>query len=120
MSITDKFQKIGGALKDLKLKAPGLKNEQESGKKATENDAAGKLAVQYVAAIGGIENLAVIDVCLTRLRLKLKDRSVINEAELRTLGAMGVVKIDENNLQIIIGPQAESIANAMKVLKKQR
>jgi len=117
MSIADKFQKIGKALKDLKHKAPDLKNEQKSGKKATVNDAAGELAVKYVAAIGGIDNLEVIDVCLTRLRLTLKDRSVINEAELKTLGAMGVVKIDENKLQVIIGPQAESIANGLKALK---
>ncbi|AGH82164.1 PTS system N-acetylglucosamine-specific transporter subunit IIBC [Psychromonas sp. CNPT3] len=59
----------------------------------------------------------MIDACITRLRLTLKDRSIINEADLKSLGAMGVVKLGENNLQVIIGPQAEGIAMRMKGVK---
>ncbi|MFT6925834.1 MAG: PTS system N-acetylglucosamine-specific IIC component [Psychromonas sp.] len=119
MSIVDKFQKMGETLKDLELEKPDFENEQASGKKAPVSDAAEQLAIQYVAAIGGINNLEAIDVCLTRLRLTLKDLGLINETELRGLGAMGIVKIGENNLQVIIGPQAEGISNALKALKKQ-
>jgi PTS system N-acetylglucosamine-specific IIC component len=75
------------------------------------------LTEKYVAALGGLDNLDVIDACITRLRLVLKDRSIIKEAELKALGAMGVVKLGDNNLQVIIGPQAERIANAIKALK---
>ena len=117
MGILGKLQKVGEALKNRELKKSDRKNEQKNGQKATASDAAGELAIQYVTALGGIDNLKVIDVCLTRLRLSLKDLSVVNEAELITLGAMRVVKLDENNLQVIIGPQAESIANGLKALK---
>jgi len=75
------------------------------------------LAQQYIAALGGFNNLEVIDACITRLRLTLKDRELINSADLKALGAMGVVKLGDNNLQVIIGPQAESIANRMKASK---
>jgi len=104
-------------IKGLNLKTPGREDAQENGSKATASADAGQLATQYVNALGGIDNLEVIDACITRLRLTLKDRSIINETELRALGAMGVVKLGDNNLQVIIGPQAESIASRMKAVK---
>ncbi|HEY7865526.1 MAG TPA: glucose PTS transporter subunit EIIB, partial [Psychromonas sp.] len=119
MGIIGKLKKAGEARKDQKLKKTDRENEQKSGKTPPVSDAAGELAIQYVTALGGIDNLKVIYVCLTRLRLTLKDLSVVNEAELRALGAMGVVKQDENKLQVIVGPQAESIANALKAFKKR-
>jgi PTS system N-acetylglucosamine-specific IIC component len=105
-------------IKGLNLKTPGREEaEQGAAKAPAAKSDAGELAGQYVAALGGLDNLEVIDACITRLRLTLKDRSVIKEAELKGLGAMGVVKLGENNLQVIIGPQAESIANRMKSIK---
>lgn len=105
-------------IKGMDLKTPGREEAEENAPKvAAGKEDAGELANQYVAALGGIDNLEVIDACITRLRLTLKDRSVVSEAELKGLGAMGVVKLGENNLQVIIGPQAESIANRMKAVK---
>lgn len=101
-------------IKGLDLKTPGREEDEV---KVTKTEDAGELATAYVKALGGIDNLTVIDACITRLRLTLKDRSVVQEAELKALGAMGVVKLGENNLQVIIGPQAESIANRMKTVK---
>jgi PTS system N-acetylglucosamine-specific IIC component len=105
-------------IKGLDLKTPGREEiEEDAPKVATGKKDSNELAIQYVAALGGIDNLEVIDACITRLRLTLKDRSVVSDAELKGLGAMGVVKLGENNLQVIIGPQAESIANRMKAVK---
>lgn len=105
-------------IKGMDLKTPGREEvEADAPKVAAGKEDANELANQYVAALGGMENLEVIDACITRLRLTLKDRSVVSEAELKGLGAMGVVKLGENNLQVIIGPQAESIANRMKAVK---
>jgi N-acetylglucosamine PTS system EIICBA or EIICB component len=105
-------------IKGMDLKTPGREEAEEGAPKvAAGKEDSNELANQYVAALGGIDNLEVIDACITRLRLTLKDRSVVSEAELKGLGAMGVVKLGENNLQVIIGPQAESIANRMKAVK---
>nr|MCL3793274.1 PTS transporter subunit EIIB [Actinomyces sp. 186855] len=60
------------------------------------------------------ENLSNIDACITRLRLTVKDMSIIDEKQLKALGAMGVVKLGTNNLQVILGPLAEIIAGEMK------
>ncbi|HEY7864726.1 MAG TPA: N-acetylglucosamine-specific PTS transporter subunit IIBC [Psychromonas sp.] len=104
-------------IKGLNLKTPGREDEEVDGSTASASEDAGELAAQYVSALGGRENLVVIDACITRLRLTLKDRSLISETDLKALGAMGVVKIGDNNLQVIIGPQAESIADRIKAVK---
>ncbi|TEW50680.1 N-acetylglucosamine-specific PTS transporter subunit IIBC [Psychromonas algicola] len=105
-----------GLIKKLNLKTPGREQEatlihQDEPKKGND------LAKAYVKALGGIKNIETIDACITRLRLTLTDRTKIKEADMKALGAMGVVKLGENNLQVIIGPQAESIADAMKEIK---
>lgn len=106
-------------IKTLDLKTPGREETTLKSKTKAPNvsDDAGALATRYLTALGGKGNLENIDACITRLRLTLKDRSIINESELKGLGAMGVVKLGENNLQVIIGPQAESIAIQMKAAK---
>lgn len=104
-------------IRRFNLKTPGRENEDKNVSSVAGSQDADKLAAQYVAALGGIDNLEVIDACITRLRLTLKDRSVINEAELKGLGAVGVIKLGDNNLQVIIGTKAESIATRMKAVK---
>nr|WP_268878645.1 N-acetylglucosamine-specific PTS transporter subunit IIBC [Citrobacter telavivensis] len=72
------------------------------------------LARQYIAAIGGSDNLTGIDACITRLRLSVKDSSLVNESLAKRLGASGVIRLNKTSVQIIVGFVAEKIANAMK------
>ncbi|WP_087021721.1 N-acetylglucosamine-specific PTS transporter subunit IIBC [Thaumasiovibrio subtropicus] len=95
------------------LKTPGREDEDVA-EGAGANQETGELAKQYLKALGGHENLTNIDACITRLRLTLKDQSIVNESTLKALGAMGVVKLGPNNLQVILGPLAEIIAGEMK------
>lgn len=78
-----------------------------------EQDVA-SLARQYIAAVGGSDNLTGIDACITRLRLNVKDSSLVNEALAKRLGASGVIRLNKTSVQIIVGFVAEKIANAMK------
>lgn len=78
-----------------------------------EQDAS-ELARQYIAAVGGSDNLTGIDACITRLRLNVKDSSLVNEALAKRLGASGVIRLNKTSVQIIVGFVAEKIANAMK------
>lgn len=73
------------------------------------------LARQYVAAVGGSDNLTNIDACITRLRLTVKDSSRVDEAMAKRLGATGVIRLNKTSVQIIVGFAAEKIANAMKL-----
>lgn len=81
----------------------------------SEQDVAG-LARQYIAAVGGSDNLTGIDACITRLRLNVKDSSLVNEALAKRLGASGVIRLNKTSVQIIVGFVAEKIANAMKTM----
>ncbi|AXF60120.1 PTS N-acetyl glucosamine transporter subunit IIABC [Leclercia sp. W6] len=80
---------------------------------ATNEDVSG-LARQYIAAVGGSDNLTGIDACITRLRLNVKDSSLVNEAMAKRLGASGVIRLNKTSVQIIVGFVAEKIANSMK------
>ncbi|PDO86891.1 N-acetylglucosamine-specific PTS transporter subunit IIBC [Kosakonia pseudosacchari] len=79
----------------------------------TEQDVSG-LARQYIAAVGGSSNLTGIDACITRLRLTVKDSSLVNESMAKRLGASGVIRLNKTGVQIIVGFVAEKIADAMR------
>ncbi|CAM4457764.1 N-acetylglucosamine-specific PTS transporter subunit IIBC [Vibrio astriarenae] len=104
------------AIRAFNLKSPGREDDDEEAAVSTADAPKGDVARQYLKALGGHENLTSIDACITRLRLTLKDRSIADEAVLKKLGAKGVVKLGENNLQVILGPQAEIVAGEMKAI----
>ncbi|AFJ47776.1 N-acetylglucosamine-specific PTS transporter subunit IIBC [Shimwellia blattae] len=89
------------------------KDENVSGAAGGEQDMAA-LAKQYIAAVGGSDNLTGIDACITRLRLNVKDSAIVNDALAKRLGASGVIRLNKTSVQIIVGFVAEKIANAMK------
>lgn len=72
------------------------------------------LARRYIGAVGGSDNLTGIDACITRLRLNVKDSAQVNESVAKRLGASGVIRLNKQSVQVIVGTQAESIASAMK------
>ncbi|GAL14836.1 PTS systemN-acetylglucosamine-specific IIB / IIC component [Vibrio astriarenae] len=104
------------AIRAFNLKSPGREDDDEEAAVSAADAPKGDVARQYLKALGGHENLTSIDACITRLRLTLKDRSIADEAVLKKLGAKGVVKLGENNLQVILGPQAEIVAGEMKAI----
>ncbi|MGL5739146.1 MAG: PTS transporter subunit EIIC, partial [Plesiomonas shigelloides] len=103
------------AIVKFNLKTPGREDDEDEELVETVHSTDNQeLAKKYLKALGGHANLTTIDACITRLRLTMKDRSIADERVLKALGAKGVVKLGENNLQIILGPQAEIIATEMK------
>ena len=68
--------------------------------------------------MGGKENIVSLDNCITRLRLVVNDMSVVNEEEIKSTGAIAVVKLDASNLQVIIGPQVHVVKNKLDKLMK--
>ncbi|UBX47894.1 N-acetylglucosamine-specific PTS transporter subunit IIBC [Providencia alcalifaciens] len=72
-----------------------------------------KEARQYIAAVGGSDNIVNIDACITRLRLGVKDSAVVNDPLAKRIGASGVIRLNKQNVQVIVGTRAELIAKAM-------
>lgn len=73
-------------------------------------------ATAILAALGGKENIVSLDNCITRLRLVLNDLEKIDEPALKEHGALGVVRLKQNNLQVIIGTQVQSVKDGLDTL----
>lgn len=69
---------------------------------------------RYIELLGGKDNLSTVGACMTRLRLTLVDSSKVDESGLKRLGASGVVRLGTNNVQVILGPQADTIASEIR------
>lgn len=95
------------AIRFFKLKTPGREDDDTV---TGDSDDQSEAIAQYIAALGGKDNLKIVDACITRLRLTLTDNSVLDEQALKSLGAKGILKMGTQNAQVILGPQAESIA----------
>ncbi|KMV30854.1 PTS sugar transporter [Photobacterium swingsii] len=104
------------AIKTFDLKTPGREDEADEKAMPDTEVQSGELANAYLMALGGKGNLTDIDACITRLRLTVVDRSKIDDAKVKALGAKGIVNVGEKNVQVVLGPQAEIIATEMKQL----
>ena len=96
------------------LKTPGREDKEVSNEKLRVTP---ELAVQVAHALGGKANLKVIDACITRLRITVHDASIINQEQLKALGAKAVVVVGKN-LQVIFGPQSENIKREILELEE--
>jgi PTS system N-acetylglucosamine-specific IIC component len=73
-----------------------------------------QIAGAYIRALGGAANLDHVDACTTRLRLELVNRDRVDTAALQRLGARGTVRVGEKGLQVVVGPQADQVASAIR------
>ncbi|MFO7969194.1 MAG: N-acetylglucosamine-specific PTS transporter subunit IIBC [Bacillota bacterium] len=103
-------------IKRFNLKTPGREDEVDESEieiKGTPDE----IAHKYVEFLGGKDNIILCDACITRLRLQLKDPTIINESGLKKLGSSGVFKM-KNSIQVVVGTHAEFIAQDInKVIK---
>jgi PTS system N-acetylglucosamine-specific IIC component len=77
---------------------------------ATAPVATASMAEQLIAAFGGRENLVNVDACITRLRMDVADKTKVDQARLKALGAAGVIEVG-NSVQAVFGTQAEALKN---------
>ncbi len=73
-----------------------------------------ELGRKYIIALGGRSNIVEVDSCITRLRLELADTSIVEDEDLKALGATGVLRPNKKNMQVIIGTKAEFICDEIK------
>ncbi|MDR0484141.1 MAG: maltose/glucose-specific PTS transporter subunit IIBC [Alphaproteobacteria bacterium] len=100
------------AILKFDLKTPGRSETVMSG------NLKGYGASNILKALGGEKNILSLDNCLTRLRLEVADMSLIDEKTLKENGAIGVVKLNETSLQVVIGPHVQFVKNEIAKLMK--
>ncbi|GAA0691814.1 MULTISPECIES: PTS transporter subunit EIIC [Clostridium] len=106
-------------IKKFNLKTPGRDENEEDTKLFTKADyqevksSKGEIVEKSPAvleALGGEENIVSVDACITRLRVEVKDKTKVNKADLKSLGATGVMEVG-NGIQAIFGVKADAYKN---------
>lgn len=69
-----------------------------------------------LSALGGVENIISLDNCLTRLRVTVEDSSRVDDAALKANGALGIVHLNPTSIQVVIGPQVQSVKDELSHL----
>jgi PTS system N-acetylglucosamine-specific IIC component len=94
------------------LATPGreIEDTQQRSDATTQDD-----SVQgWIRGLGGAGNLVTVDACTTRLRLAIRDQSVVKEGALKALGARGFVRPSQETLQVVVGPIADQLASSIR------
>lgn len=75
-------------------------------------------AALVIEGLGGFENVVTVNNCISRLRVDVKDMSLVKEDILKKTGSMGIVKPSDTHIQVIYGPKVETIADAVRQVMK--
>ena len=107
------------AITKFDLKTPGREDDDADETKVTlSNNNFTEVAKIVLEGVGGPENVASIDNCITRLRLEVKDYTKVNEKLIKSAGVAGVMRPSKTSVQVIIGTQVQFVADEFKKLCK--
>ena len=86
----------------------GSEEESTAGGSANKGSGGSKSqAERIIALLGGRENITLVDACMTRLRVTVKDPAKVAELPAwKAEGALGLLKKD-NGIQAVYGPKAD-------------
>ena len=100
------------------LKTPGREDDDTAAEMKIElgNNDYAAMAKIILEGIGGAANVASVDNCITRLRLEVKDRLLVDEKKIKSSGAAGVIRPGKTSVQVIIGPKVQFVADEFKKL----
>ncbi len=104
-------------IKKFDLPTPGRKGnyiEDEEEGTGENNSLANKgdgIPNKIISLLGGKDNIVDVDACMTRLRVTVKDNSLVRELkEWKKTGAIGLITKD-SGVQAVYGPKADNIKN---------
>jgi len=107
------------AITKFDLKTPGREDDDLDEENITlANDDFTAMAAVILEGLGGSANVKSIDNCITRLRLEINDDNKIDEAKIKSSGAAGIIRPGKGNIQVIIGPKVQFVADEMEKLCK--
>lgn len=107
------------AITKFDLKTPGREDDEaDETKVVLANNDYTEVARVVLEGLGGKENITSIDNCITRLRLEVKDNTLVNEKVIKSAGVAGVIRPGKTSVQVIIGTQVQHVADEFKKLCK--
>lgn len=99
------------------LKTPGREDDEVSDEEKSavlsDNDF-GRVAGIVLEGLGGRDNIVECDNCITRLRMEVKDYTLVDEKKIKSAGVAGVLRPSKTAVQVIIGTKVQFVADEMK------
>ena len=108
------------AIKKFDLKTPGREDDDQEGEMKIElaNNDFTAMAKIILEGLGGAENIAELDHCITRLRLEVKDNLKVDEKKIKSSGISGIIRPSKTAVQVIVGPKVQFVFDEMEKLVK--
>lgn len=101
------------------MKTPGREDDNiDETKVELANNDFTEIAKIVLEGVGGPANVTSIDNCITRLRLEIKDYTLIDEHKIKSAGVAGVIRPSKTAVQVIIGTKVQFVADEFKKLCK--
>ncbi|MBK23191.1 MAG: PTS glucose transporter subunit IIBC [Halobacteriovorax sp.] len=101
-------------IQKFNLKTPGREDENAVLVESTTEDS---LSGELVMAFGGAKNILTLDSCITRLRVEVENKDLVNKEKLKSLGASGVVVVG-SGIQAIFGTRSGNLKADMEMYLK--
>ena len=108
------------AITKFNLKTPGREDDDTEGEMNVHlsNNNFTEVASIILKGLGGKENIVNVDNCVTRLRLEIKDYTLVNEKIIKSAGVAGIIRPSKTSVQVIVGTQVQFVADEFKKLCK--
>ena len=104
------------AIVKFDLKTPGREDDdlEEEKKAVLSNSNFTEVAAIILEGLGGKANVTSLDNCITRLRMEIKDYTLVDEKKIKSAGVAGVMRPGKNAIQVIVGTKVQFVADEMK------
>ena len=95
---------------EVKLYTRADYNEKKNAQKGDADHTVSQLILE---GLGGNDNIVTLDCCATRLRVTVKDESLVSDDILKASGARGVIRRG-GGVQVVYGPQVSVIKSELE------
>ncbi len=100
------------AIKKFDLPVPGRDDSEGIGiADAIRQKGLDRVAKEFLEKLGGRDNIIFMEPCITRLRMQIKNPTLVDDDGLKAAGASGVMRMGKDAIQVVVGPQAETLAD---------
>ena len=107
-------------IKKFDLKTPGREEDDDDSNAVLANNNYTEVAKIILEGLGGPSNITSIDNCITRLRLQVKDNTLVDEKKIKSSGISGIIRPGKTSVQVIVGTQVQFVADEFKKLCKSK
>ena len=107
------------AIVTFNLKTPGREDDADNAeemKAVLANGDFTEVAKIILEGLGGKENVASVDNCITRLRIEVKDYTAVDEKKIKSAGVAGIIRPSKTSVQVVIGPKVQFVADEVNRL----